>query len=211
MVHTDGNTGCAEERPNDFASIEVPSQRPIVLHNCHEPNDDPLADAVSIKEEELDFVTIDSNDLQEINCLLKENSAMEENGVDEIERALNLPDDEIIFLPIEGANGFPKPIGELRSAIIKHEDDKISGNLCFQQTVRSAESHFYLHLLILILSSVNNINITWHFRKLDESTRSTESWLRSTRKCSRNSSNGALMVCAATCSTTRKWFKYYLS
>lgn len=45
-------------------------------------------------------------------------------------------DEDVIFVGV-GDNGYPEPMGSLRNGLLKHDDDEISGNLCYRTTVRS--------------------------------------------------------------------------
>lgn len=136
--------GFTQENPNVIATVEVASQSLGVLSNNDESSVDPLAEDVCVKEEEIEFAIVDPKDLDEIRTLLEDDNDARADDIEKITSATNTSNEDVIFLPVESANGFPKPIGELRSGILKREDDEISGNLCFQQTVRNAEFYYYL-------------------------------------------------------------------
>lgn len=139
------NNSIAGEHQIDFVTVDVATS--LVLANNGEPivneehltdyvvgeseshpQPDPLANNVYVKEEQLEFATMEPQDQQEINCLLENNTMAEQSDTE---------DDEVVFVSV-GCNGFPEPIGELRSGLIKRDNDGISGNLCFKQTVCSA-------------------------------------------------------------------------
>lgn len=137
----------AEMREIEFIDDEV-ATRSATLDNDNS-NSDPLADDGSIKVEQLEFAAVQPNDLELVNCLLEDNNTTAQSINEENESVENSVDDEVTFLFFD-ANNFPRPITELRSGLVKRENDSISGNLCFQQTVRIAIFYHYSSSLINI-------------------------------------------------------------
>lgn len=105
----------------------------VINENLHNVNNEAaIADPANqnIDENTADADTINKN-LENVNDYVAGNSATTSEQANDIKSGTAKCDDDIIFED----GDMPKPMGDFRHALVKHEDDDMSGDLCYKIVV----------------------------------------------------------------------------
>lgn len=111
---------------------------PLVVHLA-DPLVDPLAAEACVNvKEEIEFFELQPQDHEELNNLLQDDTENDDEiaSNDPLEFDPDEEEADVIFVGV-GNNGYLAPIQSLRDGLLKRDDDEISGNLCYQTTVRN--------------------------------------------------------------------------